>query len=102
MIEYFYNANGDIETNVFPGGFPIVYVDDHGDCVCPNCAINFETIIEIAIWTKTDAYNCKWCGNVVRRIKKISDVGFLDVEHRPSKSELEEYFRDNGSADGDE
>ena len=37
-LDRFSDGKGGLVESVWPGGYPIVYIDKWGDCICAKCA----------------------------------------------------------------
>jgi len=46
---------GELPAYAWPGGYPLFYLNNHNDVLCPNCANNHEDFDETIV-----AYDVNW------------------------------------------
>lgn len=64
------NTNGQkLPSHAFPGGYPLFYVNNHNDILCPDCANGHaeydETIVNYDVHLEGDSLYCDHCGREI-------------------------------------
>lgn len=67
--------NGELPTFAWPGGYPLFYLDNADDVLCPKCANNKQLLLQIVAADINYEDACLYCDHCDERIESAYAEG---------------------------
>ena len=59
------DSKGQLPAYAWPGGYPVLYLDNLNDTLCPECANKTSDVAECFVHYEGPAEECAECGDLV-------------------------------------